>query len=333
MPPARALAFGLALVMPASMAQATPGFHVIERIAGPDGGWDFVRVDTANNRVLVVRTTSVMAIDLATKAVTTGLAPGALLHDALPLNDEHEILVTHGGEAIAVFADAKTGDALATVKTGVGPDAAVFDASSGLLLVMDHVGGDVVLINAKTHAEAGRIVVGGELELAAVDGRGRAYVNIEDQNAIAVLDLKARKVVARYPLPGCDGPTGLAYDAAEHQLLAACDGASVLVSARSGKVLATLKTGPGADGAAFDPVARLAFVPSGGAGTLSVIAIGKGSATLVETVPTQTGARTLALDPRSGRIYLPTARYGPAPAAGKRRPMLPGTFEVLVVGR
>lgn len=330
---ARALAFGLALVMSAEMAQAAPGFHVIERIAGPDGGWDFVRVDAANNRVLVARSGSVMAIDLTTKAVTAGLAPGALLHDALPLNDGREILVTHGGQAAAVFADAKTGDVLATVKTGLGPDAAAFDPDSGLVLVMDHVGGDVVLIDAKTHAEVGRIVVGGELELAAVDGRGRAYVNIEDQNAIAVLDLKARKVVARYSLPGCDGPTGLAYDATEHQLLAACDGASVLVSARTGKLLATLPTGPGADGAAFDPLARLAFVPSGGAGTLSVIAIGKGSARLVETVATQTGARTIALDPRTGRLYLPTAKYGPAPAPGKRRPMLPGSFEVLVVGR
>jgi YVTN family beta-propeller protein len=328
----RLVALCLGLFTAASAQAAGTGYHVVDRIGGPDGGWDYVRVDTANNRVLVAHATSVMAVDLATRAVTPGLAPGLMLHDPLPVSGA-QMLVTNGGSATAVFADARTGATLATVKTGIGPDAAAMDARSGLILVMNHRGGDVTLIDAKTRAAVGTVPVGGELEAAVVDGAGRAYVNVEDKNQIAVIDLAQRKVTARYPLAGCDGPTGLAYDAADRQLIAACDGSTVVADAATGKIVATLKTGPGADGVAYDPAQRLAFVPSGRAGTLSVVSIGKGKAAIVDTVPTQVGARTIALDPRSGRLYLPTAKYGIAPAGGGRPPMLPGTFELLVVGK
>jgi DNA-binding beta-propeller fold protein YncE len=325
---------GLALAAWAicSAAQAA-GYHVIDRIAGPDGGWDYVRVDTANNRVLVAHGTSVMAVDLATKAVTPGLAPGVRLHDALPVNGGTEILVTNGGTGAVVFADAKTGATVATVQAGKNPDAAAFDARSGLVLVMNHSGGDITLIDPKAHKAVGTIVVGGDLEAAAVDGAGEAFVNVEDKNEIAVIDVAGRKVTARYALPGCDGPTGLAYDAADRMLIAACDGASAFVDARTGKVLQTLGTGKGADGIAFDAHRKLAFVSAGRAGTLAVIGVARGRSSVLETVPTAVGARTIALDDRTGRLYLPTARYGPPATLGGRPTIAPGTFELLVVGK
>ncbi|MFI4963967.1 MAG: YncE family protein [Caulobacterales bacterium] len=330
----RTAALSLGILIAAGAAQAAgSGYHVVDRIAGPDGGWDYVRVDPHNNRVLVAHGSSVLAIDLATKALTPGLAPGLMLHDPLPVNNGAELLVTNGGTATAVFYDSKTGKAVATVKTGVGPDAAAFDPHSGLILVMDHVGGDVRLIDAKTHKAEGAVPVGGDLEAGAVDGHGHAFVNIENKNEIAVIDLAQRKVAARYPLAGCDGPTGLAYDAADNQLIAACDGATVVVAAATGKIVATLPTGKGADGVAYDPRQRLAFVPAGRAGTLTVVSVGKGKAAIVDTVPTEVGARTIALDERSGRLYLPSAAYGPRPAAGGRPPMLPGSVHVLVVGK
>ena len=327
----RAVVTFAAWIAAASAQAASAGYHIVDRIGGPDGGWDYVRVDGANNRVLVAHGGSVMAVDLATKAVTTGLAPGARLHDAMPVNGT-EMLVTNGGSDTAVFADARTGAAIATVKTGKGPDAAAFDAKSGLILVMDHAGGDITLIDAKTHAAVGTIVVGGDLEAAAVDGAGKAFVNIEDKNQIAVVDLAARKVVARYDLTGCDGPTGLAYDAADRMLIAACDGSTDFVDAATGKVLQTLATGKGADGVAFDPAQKLAFVPSGRAGTLSVITVAKGKSTIVDTVKTEPGARTLALDARTGRIYLPVAQYAAATGAG-RPATVPGSFHILVLGK
>lgn len=326
-----ALCLGLCAVAAGAQA-AGSGYHVLERISGPDGGWDYVRVDPVNNRVLVAHGGSVVAMDLATKKVTPGLAPGMMLHDPMPVNGGSEVLVTNGGTAEAVFVDAKTFAEVARVKTGVGPDAAAFDAHSGLVLVMNHRGGDITLIDPKTHKAVGSIAVGGDLEAAAVDGAGRAFVNVENKNEIVVLDLAKRSVVTRYALAGCDGPTGLVYDAADRQLIAACDGATVVVDATSGKVVATVATGKGADGVAFDPRQKLAFVSAGQSGTLSVVSVGKGKASVVDTVKTQVSARTIGIDPRDGRVYLPAAEFGPKPATG-RAPMIPGSFKILVVGK
>jgi hypothetical protein len=331
---ARIIASCLATLAISTAAQAAgSGYHVVDRVAGPDGGWDYVRVDEANNRVLVAHGGSVLAFDIATKAVTPGVAPGLMLHDPMPVNGGSELLVTNGGTAEAVFFNAKTGAEVARVKTGIGPDAAAFDAHSGLVLVMNHRGGDITLIDPKAHKAVGTIVVGGDLEAAVVDGAGRAFVNVENKNEIVALDIAGRKVVTRYPLAGCDGPTGLVYDAADKQLIAACDGATVVVDAGSGKIVATLATGKGADGVAFDARQRLAFVPAGRDGTLSVVAVGKGKASIVDTVKTQVSARTIAIDPRNGRLYLPAAEFAPRPASGGRPAMVPGTFQVLVVGK
>lgn len=330
---ARIIAGCLATLAVSTAAQAAgSGYHVLDRVAGPDGGWDYVRVDQKNNRVLVTHGTSVMAIDLATKAVSS-FAPGQRLHDAMPVNGGSEVLVTNGGTNTAVFVDAKTGATLATVDTGKGPDAAAFDAKTGLVLVMDHAGGQVTLIDPKTHKVAGTIEVGGDLEAAALDGSGKAFINVENKNEIVVVDLAGRKVLQHYTLTGCDGPTGLAYDAADKLLVAACDGATDVVDAKTGKVLQTLPTGKGADGIAYDPRQKLAFVSAGRAGTLGVIALAAGKATLVDTVPTQVGARTVAIDERTGRLYLPTAKYGPPATPGGRPTVEPGSFQVLVVGK
>lgn len=316
-----------------SAAAASPVYRIIDRIAGPDGGWDYVHVDAANNRVLVTRGASVMAVDLASNAVTPGLMPGARLHAALPVNGGAEVLVTNGGTATAVFADARTGATIATVATGKGPDAAAFDAKSGLVLVMDHGGGQVTLVDPKTHSSVATIDVGGAMEEAAIDAAGRAYVNVEDRNEIAVIDIAGRKVVARWALPGCDAPTGMALIAGGKRLISACDGSSVIVDIASGKVVQVLATGKGADGVAYDAKRNLAFVSAGQDGTLAVISFAGKKAAIVQTLKTQVGARTIGLDERTGRMYLPAALYGPAPAGGGRPPMIPGSFVLLVVGQ
>nr|QQZ49431.1 hypothetical protein JKL49_20900 [Phenylobacterium glaciei] len=205
--------------------------------------------------------------------------------------------------------DATTGALLATVATGNGPDDAIIEPKTGLLLVMDHKGGTVTLVHAKTHTVAGTIAVGGILEAAAVDGKGRVFVNVEDKNQIAVLDIPGRKVTARYELAGCEGPTGIAYAAADKLLISSCDGVAEIVAAETGKVVRQIKIGDGADGVAYDAGRHLAFIPAGMAGTLSVISVSHGDATLIDTVMTQKGARTLALDTARGRVFLPVAKY------------------------
>ena len=317
---------------PSAAGTAGSGYHLLDKIPGPDGRWDYVRVDAAHNRVLLTHGANVMAIDLATKAVSS-FDNGAILHDALPVNGGAEVLVTHGGTAQAVFIDARTNAVVATLDTGKGPDAAAFDAKTGLVLVMDHAGGQITLIDPKAHKVVATIEVGGDLEAAATDGTGRAYVNVENKNEIAVVDLTDRRVVAHWPLAGCDGPTGIAYDAADRHLISACDGATVVVDARSGKVVQTLATGKGADGVAFDPKQKLAFVPSGRTGTLAVIAFSGGKGEIIDTVPTMVSARTIALDERTGRVYLPAAEFGPSATPGGRPGLKPGTFQVLVLGK
>ncbi|HTI67723.1 MAG TPA: hypothetical protein VL460_09300 [Caulobacteraceae bacterium] len=332
---AAGLAFAFMSIGPATAAPAAPAarYRVVDRIAGPDGGWDYAAVDARNNRVLVGRGGDVMAVDLATRAVTASFAKGDGIHQALPINGGDQVLITNGRANTVTIADGKTGAILATIPAGKNPDAAAFDPFTGLVLAMNHTGGDITLIDPKARRSVGTVQVGGELEAAAFDGAGRAYVNVEDKGEIAVVDIKAAKVVARYKVDGCEGPTGIAYAPADKLLITACDGVAQVVSAATGKLVKSIKIGEGADGVAFDVARKLAFVPSGGTGTLSVISIAGGTATLVDTVATQTRARTIGLDQRTGRVYLPTAKSGPVPAAGGRPPMVPGTFELLVVGK
>jgi DNA-binding beta-propeller fold protein YncE len=313
-----------------SVRAPAAAYHIVDRLPGPDGGWDYVRVDDRTHQVLVTRGGAVMSADTRTGKVNPAFAPGVRLHIAMPVGDGGEVLLTNGGGDAAVFVDAVTGAELARIATGKEPDAAAYDPRRVLVLVVDHSGGDVVLADARTHARVGAITVGGELEEAVVDRRGRAFVNVESLNQIAVLDLDARKVVARWPLPGCDGPTGLAYDARDDRLIAACDGQTVLVDSQSGKVVQSLATGAGADGVAYDPVRRLAFVPAGHDGQLAVIAVRGGRGEIVQRLQTRKGARTVGLDERTGRLYLPSADYLPA-EGGQRPKMKPGSFRLLVV--
>lgn len=324
------LGLAIAGVLVSGAAAAAGGYRVVDQIKGPDGGWDFARIDPGSNRLLVTRGTSVMALDLGSGKVTAGLAPGQRLHDALPVNGGRELLVTNGDAGTAVFADAHTGAALATVQTGKNPDATALDPSTGLVLVMNHSDGTIALLDPRTHKTAGRIEVGGDLEMAAPDGAGRAYVNVENKNETVLVDVAHRKVLRRIPLPGCEGPTGVAYYPARKWVIAACDGATDVVDARTGKLVKTLKTGKEADGVAIDARRGLAFVP-GREGSLSILSLRGRSPAVVQVLKTEANNRTLALDERSGRVYLPVAQLAPAPDGQKPTPV-PGTFHVLVVG-
>ncbi len=305
---------------------------VIGAIAGPDGGWDYASVDADARKLYVAHGDAVMAIDLDSGKVEPKSMEGKGLHAVLPL-PHGRLLTTNGGNNTATLFDSATGNIIAAIPTGQKPDAAIFDSSSGLALVMNGRSGDVTLIDPKTGTSPGRIEVGGALEYAAADGHGKAFVNIEDKNEIAVLDITGRKVLTHYALAGCDGPTGLAIDPESALLIAACaNGKAIALSAKDGGIAATLPIGLRPDDVIFDPNRKVFFIPCG-EGSLAVIAAKDGSApAIVSTIATQNGARTGALDPKTGRLYLPTADFkDPAPGE-KRRTVVPGTFRILVVG-
>jgi hypothetical protein len=308
-------------------AAAPPAYRIVDRIAGPDGGWDYVRYDPGQNRVLVTRGNTVMAVDLKTKTSSV-FASGQRLHIALPVNDK-EVLLTNGGDNTAIFVDAKTGKTVAAVPVGKGPDSAGFDPSTGLVMVVGHSGGDVTLVDPKTHAAVATIVVGGTLEEIVPDGKGRAFVNVEDKNEVVVLDLKARKALNHYALTGCEGPTGIAYDVADHLVISACNGATDFTDANTGKVVATVATGKGADGIAWDARRKTVLVSAGGEGVLNVVTVEGGKPALAQTLPTLRGARTIGIDEKTGQVFLPSAEY--TVGADGRRAVTPGSFKLLVV--
>jgi YVTN family beta-propeller protein len=307
---------------------ATP--QVAERIAVPDGGWDLLSVDQEARRVLIARTDGVTAIDLSDGKVTAQLVPGSRLHAVVPIPHSGLALATAGGTNSAILFDVRSGKVRAEIKTGANPDAAIYEPASRTLWVMNAKDGSITIVDPRTAKAVATVAVGGSLELPALDGRGHLFVNVEDKNEIVEIALAARKVMKHIPLPGCDGPTGLAY-AADGVLISACgNGVAKLVRASDGKVVGDIAIGPRPDGAFVDPARHRAYIPSGGDGTLAILDTSGPLPRKVAAVETQRGARTGAVDLESGRVYLPAARYEAA-AAGQRPKMVPGSVQILVV--
>lgn len=336
-PTRAATALLIALVVAASpaLAGAPPSvsYHKVANIAGSDGGWDFSAFDAASGRLYIARSQAVSVVDVARGKITDSLAPASKGHQVLVLDDGRTVFETDGGTNLARFIDARSGAVEAQLPTGAKPDASLLDPFTGLLAVMNAGDGTVTLIDRTKRVNVGQIAVGGGLEFAVADGKGGAFVNIEDGNAIAHIDLAARTVIGRTALPGCEGPTGLAIVAGGTRLITACaNGVALVVDASNGTVVDTLPIGKGPDAVLVDEARGLAFVPCGNSGTLVAISIADiNHIAIIGTIPTQTSARSGAIDPRDGRIYLPVARFNPPEPGKKHGSMVPGSFSVLVL--
>jgi DNA-binding beta-propeller fold protein YncE len=317
---------------PVAATAAPAPLKVVGHFPGPDGGWDYVNYDEARNKIYITRGSTVMVIDLATGKTNPHFSEGKRLHAAVPVPGTDEILLTDSGDNTAKFINATTGAVMAVIPTPKDADGAIYDAQTGYVLVGCGDGTSVVVIDAKAMKSVGVIDIGSPVEFLAVDGNGHGYINEEEKNQVAAFDLATLKVTASWPLPDCQRPTGLVYG--EGQLVSVCgNGRAVILDAATGKVLASLKIGFGPDAALYNPRLKTAYVPSGVSGDLAVIPLtGPQKDTVVQTVATHIGARTGAVDTKTGRIYLPAAEYMlPAPA-GKRPQPKPGSFQVLVVG-
>jgi len=312
-----------------SFVSAQPHYHLVAQLPAGDGGWDLTSVDPVDQRLYVARSDGVTAIDLATGKASDRIVAGHRVHAALAIPGGHDVLMTNGETNNAVLFDGRTGRRLATIPTGTKPDAATYDPATRSVWVMNPGSGDITIVDPKSAKVVATVMVGGSLELGVADGRGRLYVNIEDKNEVAVLDTRRRRVVSRFPLKGCDGPTGIAYDAAAKAIVSACANGVAIVSSPAGRLLASLPIGKGADGAALDPRHHLILIPAGKDGNLTIIRL-LPKPVIVGQVATAVSARTIAVDPTTGRAYLPSATL--APPIGDQRPKpLPGTFRVLVV--
>jgi len=307
-------------------AQQKSGYHLSQRIAlGGEGGWDYLTFDPQTNRLFVTRATRVMVVDLNSGAKLGEIPDTSGVHGVALVHKLGRGLTSNGKEDTATIFDLKTLASIAKVKTGGKPDSILYDSFSALVMTFNGRTNDVTLIDPEKAAAVGAIALPGRPETGVSDGTGKVFVNLEDKNQLAVIDVAARKVVASWPLEGCDEPTGLAFDAANRRLFSGChNGMLVVTDAGSGRNVQKLSIGAGVDAAAYDPALALIFT-SNGEGSISVIHQESADRyTSYANVPTQNGARTMALDPATHTVY--TVANAAADASGKA-----GSFELLVI--
>jgi YVTN family beta-propeller protein len=336
-----ALLATLIAAAPASSAPAQSGMHVVQRwkLAGA-GGWDYLTVDASGKRLFLSRGTRVEVVDTGSGKVI-GTIPNTLGVHGIALAEDLKRGYASDGKAdsVTVF-DLETLQVIREVKLAAhNPDAILYEPVGKHIFTFNGKSKDVTVLDASSLAVVATFAVPDKPEFAVDGGDGRIYVNIESEaGQMAVIDSRKLSIERIFPLPGCASPSGLAIDKAHHRLFSVCDGKTMAITdAASGRQVARVPIGEGPDAAAFDAKRGLAF-SSNGDGTLTVVRQQSADAYAVQaTVPTQRGARTMALDAAGGKIYLVSADFGPPPAATPEQPHprgvpLPDSFTVLVVG-
>ncbi len=327
-----------ALLFSVAAQAADSGYHIVKRLKiGGEGGWDYLTVDGGARRLYVSRGTHVMVVDLETGKVVGDIPGTPGVHGIAVARELNCGFTSNGQTDTSTIFDLKTLKVLGEVKTGGNPDAIVYDFVSNRVFTFNGRSKDATVFDAFLGKVVKTIPLGGKPEFAAADGNGKIYVNIEDTGEVVEIDSLKGSVTRRFSLKPCAEPTGLALDAEHGRVFSGCRNKLMTVlDTKSGKVIATVPIGANVDGNGFDPVTGVAF-SSNGDGTLTVVRESSpGTFGVVETVATRRGARTMAIDPVTHAIYLPTAEFStPEKSAhGKPQPeMVKGSFEILVVGK
>jgi DNA-binding beta-propeller fold protein YncE len=332
-------AAALALAGCTTVSQGQSSYHVRKLKVGGEGGWDYVTVDPEGNRLFLSRGTHAMVIDLSSDSVVGDIPNTNGIHGVAVARDLNRGFTSNGRDSSVTIFDYRTLATIGVLKIPArNPDAILYDPATKRVFTFNGGTSNATAIDAANGTVIGNVDLGGKPEAAVVDG-GRIYVNIEDKSEIAVFDPKTLAVLARWPLAPCEEPTGLGIDRAHRRLFSGCGNKIMAVTdMASGNVVASVPVGSGVDGAGFDSATQNAFT-SNGEGSLTVVHEDTPDKyTVVETVPTQRGARTMAVSPLTHRIYTVTSDFGPAPAPTADRPrprpaMIPGTFVVLEVSR
>lgn len=303
---------------------------------GGDGAWDYLTVDPQTHRLYVPRSTHTMVIDSGSGKVLADI-PGQKRNHGVAVVQEagRGFISDGGGDGAVVIFDLKTNAVLGTITAQPDADGIIFDPSSRRVLVVSGDGGVLMSLKPDVDPRSGKmdtpIELGGKPEFLASDGTGKVYVNLVDKNLVAVVDIRERKVIARWPVAPGGAPVGMALDAKDGRLFVGCRRPQKLIvmSTADGKVLADLPIGAGVDATKIDGSQAFA---SCGDGTLAVAGeTAPGKFEIVQSLKTRLGARTMGIDPTTHRIYLPTAEFEAASPGARRPPMKPDTFMILVV--
>jgi len=321
-------------------AFAAEGYKVLNKIKiGGTGGWDYIAVDPAANRVYASHGALVEVVDTSAGKVVGQITQLHGVHGVTVAPEFGKGFITNGQSNSVTIFDLKTLAKVGEPQTGQNPDSACFEPTTKHIFTFNGKSNDSTAIDPKTNEVIKSFPVGGKPEECAPDGTGKIYVNIEDSSEIVEIDAAKTAVTRHASIAPCDSPSGLAIDQKNKKLFSVCDNKiMVITDIPSLKVVGTAPIGTGADGAGYDAGLGLAFSSNGGDGTLTIVKQVNGKYEAVDTVPTERGARTMTVDQKNHRIYLLAAEYGPAPEAapgGKkgRPPILPDSFHVLVVGK
>jgi YVTN family beta-propeller protein len=326
------------LSVPVLSAGAQSTYQVKDRWKiGGEGGWDYLAVDPQTHALYVTHGTRVEVIDTQSGKSIDSLTGLKGTHGvAFDKAGKYGYISDGAANAVVVF-DRHSRQVVATIPAGTNPDGILYEPVTATVWAFNGRSHNTTVIDTAQNKVAATVDLPGRPEFPVADGKGTIFVNIEDKNEIVRLDAKSKQSTATWSLSPLESPSGLAIDITHRRLFSVCDGKHMaVVNADTGKVIATPDIGEGPDAAAFDAKHGLAF-SSNGDGTLTVVKENSpDSFTVVQTVETQKGARTMALDPTTGRIYLPTAEVGPrpAPTADKPHPrpsIVPGSFVVLAV--
>ena len=291
-----------------------------------EGGTDYVAVEAATGRVFVSRATHMMVIEGATGNVLGDIPNTPGVHGAGMATKAGHGFTTNGGDQTVTMFDLKTLGVLKQITVGPGLDGVMYDEPDDKIILTNHTRpiGTLTAIDPKT----GDIVATVELEDnapegAAADGKGHIFVNNESKNTMQVIDVKTWKVTASWPLAPCEGPTGIAYDNPSNRIFSGCNKTSVVVDAATGKVVASIPNGTRVDALGRDPAQKLIYIPNGAEGNVTVVHQDSADKyTVMASVPTFAGAKTIAVDPVTHNAYLFQPERGPVPppAAGTPPP-------------
>ena len=316
------------------------GYHLLKKIKiGGEGGWDYIFDDSKNHRLYVSHQTKVVVIDTDKDTIIGEIPNTNGVHGVAVAEDFGRGFTSNGRDNSVTIFDLKTLKTLDTVKVGENPDTIIYDAATKRIFTFNGRSSDATAIDAASGKVVGTIALGGRPEFAISDGKGTIFTNIEDKSEVVAFDSNKLTVKSRWSIAPGEEPSGLAFDPKTRRLFAVCANEKMIVlNADNGKIIADLPIGKGTDAAGFDPKTGFAFA-SNGAGTLTIVREEKGDKfSVVENVETRRGARTMAFDSKTEKIYLPTAEFGETPAPTKERPnprpsIVPDSFVILVFGK
>lgn len=330
----------LALIGVSRLTFAQSEFHLIKKtVIGGEGGWDYLSVDSKSGVLYVSHSTQVEVLNAKTHG-KIGVIPGLQgVHGVIAVPELGRGITTNGRSNSATIFDLKSLQPIIELPTGKNPDALLYDSYSKRVFVFNHSDVTATAIDIGKNAVVGTIDLGGTaLEAGATDEKGTIFVNLEEANEIVSFDAMALTIKNRWKISPCEEPTGLALDKKSNRLFSVChSGMMMIVDTQSGNIVSQVPIGKRVDGVVFDPELKLAF-SSNGEGTITVVQeISPSEFKVIQTIKTEPGARTIALDPKTHHVFVTTAQYGETPAATAENPnprpkVLPNTFMILEYG-